>query len=57
MTQHALAEKLKKPQSFVSKYERGERRLDIPEFLAIARALDRDSAALLRRIEAAIYKS
>lgn len=55
MTQTTLAERLGKPQSFVSKYERGERRLDIPEFVAIARALDRDSASLIRRIEAAIY--
>jgi ribosome-binding protein aMBF1 (putative translation factor) len=27
--QHALAKKLRKPQSFVAKYEGGERRLDV----------------------------
>ena len=32
-----VAEKLKKPQSFVSKVERGERRLDIVELEAFAK--------------------
>ena len=39
LTQQALAEKLNKPQSFVSKYERGERRLDVIEFLDVAKAI------------------
>jgi transcriptional regulator with XRE-family HTH domain len=34
-----LAERLGKPQSFVSKYESGERRLDIIELLAVCDAL------------------
>ena len=38
--QSVIAEKLGKNQSFVSKYERGERRLDLPEFLDIAEALE-----------------
>lgn len=54
ITQHELARRIKKPQSFVSKYERFERRLDVPEFLFIARALDLDAAKLLRRIDKAI---
>ena len=36
ITQIQLAEKLQKPQSYVSKYENGERRLDVVEFLDIA---------------------
>jgi transcriptional regulator with XRE-family HTH domain len=51
MTQHELARRIKKPQSFVSKYERFERRLDVPEFIHIARALGLDPAKLLRRID------
>jgi transcriptional regulator with XRE-family HTH domain len=31
--------KLRKPQSYVSKYERGERRLDFVEFLEVAEAI------------------
>lgn len=42
LSQHQLAKKLKKPQSFVSKYERGERRLDIIEFLDIVKVLKAD---------------
>ncbi len=39
LTQQQLAEKLGKHQSFVAKYENGERRLDLIEFLNIAREL------------------
>jgi transcriptional regulator with XRE-family HTH domain len=38
-TQVELAKLLEKPQSFVSKYESGERRIDIVEFVAICRHL------------------
>jgi transcriptional regulator with XRE-family HTH domain len=47
LTQHALARLLKKPQSFVAKYEGGERRLDVVEFVGIARALGVDPLKLL----------
>lgn len=47
LTQHALALRLKKPQSFVAKYEGGERRLDVVEFIAIARALGGDPLKLM----------
>lgn len=46
--QHGLAKKLGKPQSFVAKYEGGERRIDLVEFVAIARAMDADPVKLLR---------
>ncbi len=42
LTQQALARRLKRPQSFVSKYESGERRLDVTEFIAILAALGAD---------------
>lgn len=50
MTQLELAAKLSRPQSFVSKFERGERRLDVIEFLDIARALGFDPAHFLKKI-------
>jgi transcriptional regulator with XRE-family HTH domain len=50
MTQAGLALKLSQPQSFVSKFERGERRLDVIEFLDIARALGFDPSAFLKKI-------
>ena len=46
--QHTLAESLDVPQSFVAKYEGGDRRLDVIEFLAIAKALGADPLKLLR---------
>ncbi len=39
LTQTALAKRLGRPQSYVAKYEGGERRLDVVEFLEIAEAL------------------
>jgi len=47
--QQALAKRLGKPQSFVAKYEGGERRLDVVEFITIAQALDADAVRLFRR--------
>ena len=42
LTQVELAKRLSRPQSYVSKYERGERRLDVVEFLEIASAIGID---------------
>lgn len=50
MTQAQVAKRLGKPQSFVAKYERGERRLDMVEFLQVAEAIDFDPATLIRRL-------
>ena len=50
LTQQQLADKLGKPQSFIAKYEGGERRIDVIEFLAIARALDADPARIIREL-------
>ena len=47
--QQALAKKLGKPQSFVAKFEGGERRLDVIEFITIAKALGADPVRLFRR--------
>jgi transcriptional regulator with XRE-family HTH domain len=56
LTQQQLADRLGKPQSFVAKYEGGERRIDVVEFLAIARALEFDPARAVRDI-AGKYKA
>lgn len=48
ITQVELAARLGRPQSFVSKVERGERRLDVIEFCDVAEALGRDPAEWLR---------
>lgn len=50
LTQTQLAAKLSRPQSFVSKYERGERRLDVIEFLEVAEILGIDPLRLVRKV-------
>jgi transcriptional regulator with XRE-family HTH domain len=42
VTQQEAAKRLKKPQSFVSSYESGQRRLDLLELARVAAALDAD---------------
>lgn len=48
ITQVEAALKLGKPQSYVSKYERGERRLDFVEFMEVAWVLGLDVSKFLR---------
>jgi hypothetical protein len=50
LSQHQLVKKLKKPQSYVSKYERAERRLDVIEFLDLSYILEVDACKLIRKI-------
>lgn len=45
-----LAKALGRSQSFVSNYERGERRVDVPEFILIARELGVEARELLQRV-------
>lgn len=51
LTQEELASRLERPQSYVSKYERGERRLDVVEFLQIVRALDLEASYVVAELE------
>jgi transcriptional regulator with XRE-family HTH domain len=51
LTQVHVAEKLRRTQSFVSDYERGQRRLDIIEFLEIARVIRVDPHEVIRQIQ------
>jgi DNA-binding XRE family transcriptional regulator len=50
ITQIDLANRLAKPQSFVSKFETGERRLDVVEYLEVCEAMTLDALELLRGI-------
>lgn len=50
LTQQQLAKKLSRPQSFVAKYEGGERRIDVVEFVAITRAIGADPVRVLRAL-------
>ena len=52
LTQAELAERLNKPQSFVAKYENGERRSDVIAFLDITRALEIQPVDILGQIGA-----
>jgi transcriptional regulator with XRE-family HTH domain len=56
LTQAALAKYLQKPQSFVAKYENGERRLDVVEFLIVTRVIGVDPCVILRTIEQQILE-
>jgi transcriptional regulator with XRE-family HTH domain len=47
LSQQHLAERLGRHQQFVSRYEIGERRLDVVEFADVARALYLDAAELI----------
>jgi transcriptional regulator with XRE-family HTH domain len=52
LTQEALAKRLGVPQSFVSKYESGERRLDLIELRQVCAAAGLSLSAFIRRFEA-----
>ena len=51
LTQAELAAKIKVPQSFVSKYESGERRLDVLELRAVCNALGVSLPAFVSRLD------
>lgn len=50
LSQQIVATRLKRPQSFVAKYEGGERRLDVIEFLSVSEAIGADPVKLLRSL-------
>ena len=50
LTQQDVAKRLKRPQSFVAKYEGGERRLDLIEFVVISRVIGADPVRLLKSL-------
>lgn len=50
LSQREVARRLRRPQSFVSAYESGDRKIDVLEFLRIANAVRTDPCELLRRV-------
>jgi transcriptional regulator with XRE-family HTH domain len=50
LTQTALAKKLGRPQSFVAKYERGERFIDAVELMAICAVTRTDPGPILAAV-------
>ncbi|WP_211708651.1 helix-turn-helix domain-containing protein [Paraburkholderia aspalathi] len=51
LTQAEVSTRLRRPQSFVAKYEGGERRLDIVEFIQVCAALGVDPHAVLTDVQ------
>lgn len=50
MSQQAVADKLGRHQSFVSKYESGERRLDVVELILLGGVIGFDPARFVSRL-------
>jgi transcriptional regulator with XRE-family HTH domain len=50
LTQTVVAERLGKPPSYVAKYEGGDRRLDVLEFLDLAAAIGFDPCETIRSL-------
>jgi transcriptional regulator with XRE-family HTH domain len=50
LTQTVVADRLGKPPSYVAKYEGGDRRLDLLEFLDVAAAIGFDPCAAIRSL-------
>ena len=56
ITQVELAARIGRRQTFVSKYETEERRLDVAEFIAIARAIGAEPFELMQVAERAVSR-
>ncbi len=52
LSQEAVAQMIGRPQSFVAKVERGERSLDVVEFIAISRVVGLDVVDMSRAVAA-----
>ena len=57
LTQESVAKSLNKPQSFVAKYENGERRLDVIEFLLVAHVMGVDPCDIIKKISQKISEA
>ena len=50
LTQVELGKRIGKPQNFISKVESGERRIDLVEFVFLAKALGIEPMSIIRKI-------
>lgn len=50
LTQQEVADRMARPQSFVSKYESGERALDVIEFIEVCSALGVSPVGVVRQL-------
>lgn len=57
LTQAELAERLDRPQSYVSKVETGERRLDVVEMIYLCREIDVDPVELVEAVALVVEES
>lgn len=57
LTQSDVADRLARPQSFVAKYEGGERRLSVIEFIDVVRALEANPTDVLQQLIKAIEQT
>ena len=57
LTQRELASRMNRPQSFVSKYERRERRLDVLDLVIVCRVLNVDACSLIQEIEESLFRN
>ena len=51
MSQRALAERLKRSDSYISKFEAGERRLEVCEFVDLCEAIGVDAGQIVSRLQ------
>ena len=54
LTQRALAVRIGRPYTLIANIERGERRIDVVEFVAVARALGVGELELMARVGEAV---
>lgn len=57
LTQEQVAERLQQTQSFVSKCERGERRIDVVELRAFCLAIEISLCEFVKRLEMAVEQT
>ena len=56
LTQVELAKRLKRPQSYVSKVENGDRRIDMLELIEICHAMHIDPLAIMKAVSSFMRK-